>query len=218
MHKIGIICENGISAEKVEQEFWSKPDHYPEVYPHPKSFVEAYLKNRVDGLVMGLVHLLPKHLLPVGKIKERQTFMPMAILFEKSSQKAKQCLSLYQNLALLSYPGEMSHLNGVFSKMFSQEVVRCREHTRYKTDLKTVAAKGEQRFGGRIVNISKQGAGCYFYGEEFKKGDLVKLDIPLQGVARRHEVKASVMWTAPPELAQDGAGGYYQQVGLRFAS
>lgn len=218
MYKIGIICDKQFSLDALEQEFWSKPEHYPMIFKDVAQFSHAIHTQSTDGVVFGFSNVKNSQLAPVTFIKQKFPKMPLALLHESISETAKLGASMYGNLAVLNYPNEVGSLNGVFNRMFQNLTVQMRAHVRYPTKTHTaiICEESNQKFNGELFNLSKGGAGLEIYGNYFIQGHRISLEIPAAEEGKKNIRRGYVRWTEYFEEDKNGRPPY-QKIGVEFS-
>ena len=103
---------------------------------------------------------------------------------------------MYQTV-LLEKPFENKDLVGLADKLVHGNPVQQRYHRRFYTNQKAkmYSFSESQEYSGKLYNLSRGGAYIESDDVTFSKGDLLRVNVPLQDVQRHYDLDARVVWT-----------------------
>lgn len=114
----------------------------------------------------------------------------------------------------LEKPFEFKALRGVTRKLMTQRTINQQRFRRFKThqNAKVETYLTAESLDSKMFNLSMGGAYVEFAGKPtIGVGDIIRIQVPLQDLERRHQMNAKVVWTTRKGSYSGGFG-----VGVRF--
>ena len=217
MYTIGIASEQQRFAEVIGKQIRKRAEFTPLIYESSSLLVEDFNHGKVNGLVFVKDEFCSSHMKFFHSIKLKAPEVPITIVCREATKGLKEEVSRYHNASILTFPGELTNLNGVFHKMFGQEKVSPRKHIRFAARIQSEISHRSKKVKSVLRNISRGGACCEVLGARMVLGEEVALNVPLFSLFKNHELHAKVVWLREFTLRKQ-QGMTYQQVGFEFAS
>ena len=216
MYTIGIASEHPHFSELICKQIQRRSEFTPLIYESSSLLVTDFNHGKVNGLVFVKDEFHPSHMKFFHSIKSKAPDVPIAIMCREAAPSLKQEVARYSNASILTYPGELNHLNGVFHKMFGQEKVSPRKHIRFAARIQSEICHRSKKVKSMLRNISRGGACCEVFGTKMRLGDEVSLNVPLFSLFKSYQLEGKVVWTR--EFSSRQHNMTYQQIGLKFAA
>lgn len=202
------------------------------------------LKASLEAIPFYSVEMVNNSAAAIRKIKDHEDWDMLVLHLETFSQKNADMIASFRTLGfekplivasplvaanmysaiehqekavILELPFEEKDLLGITSKLLTGKKVPQRIHRRFYTNqVGTVESFEDGKTNDAVLfNLSKGGAQLFLSATTgFKKGDLVRLNVPLDKLNKVHQINGKVVWIK--DTSQNG--NVAAAVGVEFVS
>ncbi|MGE3974087.1 MAG: PilZ domain-containing protein [Bdellovibrionales bacterium] len=197
MSKILLISRAGLETQTLRRELNRKQQVI--VATTPDQAIENIQSDTYHLLVFNTEVFNQKKLSLTSNLRDIGQNFPVLVLANTVMPETFYNVEQMKNTVLLEKPFDVKDLHGLSEKMIDGREVRQRIFRRYQTSqdgefTKTFASDSAIQI--RIRNLSQGGAFFEYEGRPtLTIGDEVQLNIPLNQMQRRYNVKAKVVWS-----------------------
>ncbi len=208
-----LFSQNNEETVKLLKEVSHGPGHSIEVIDDLELAYEKILKDNIKCFLLNVMECELKTVNFVQKIKSAADKTSIIVFCSKILPEIMSRLASLKNVMVLEKPVKDIQLDALFEKIMAGGDISQRVHKRYPTRqiIKIEKISSREVCMGEVFNISKGGAYVEVIKGRLTQGDVVRLSIKLDLIAKDHTLHAGVVWAIPKGINTGCPGA-----GLRF--
>ena len=178
----------------------------------PQQATQSLSRSLPDMAIINVDHFNQQKQMMALQMRQMGFAFPILYLCNSGSRLFQKLSRRLGQTGLLEKPCTEIELHGVIEKLRQGKKVSPRAYRRYTTDQVADIEYWNtgRKINGQILNLSLGGAQLKLKDPGIKVGDVLKLNVELEEVAKRHEVNAKVVWGDYDPVTQNN------QVGVQF--
>lgn len=218
MYRIGIISKPNRDLFQVRAELGKYTSFKIEGYTDAPNAVSVLREKSLNGLVVIVEEFTEKSLGLVTKIRQLHANLPIVFVANKLSEdNQKKARKLSAVIAIRS-ESELTDIIGIMNRMIRGQKVFNRVDKRQKTmQIATVEFNGREHDRGCILDLASHGARLRSFKLGYKRGDKLRITIPLSFLRKSYRVEAEIVW-AYTEPVTNSHPTESSLLGLKFIS
>jgi len=218
MYRIGILSKESRALTLTRTEISKSPFFEPKIYVHSLNFVKALRDRSLHALVILTEEFRPNHLGIIKQVKKHFPEVPIVIVTEKFESKHKIALVDFKKTILLNYKLELKDINGILLKMMNDQHVIPRLANRYPaSQMARVQIDKDKLHSAWVLNLAQDGACFRVFNRKLKKGDQLRIEVPLPELKKTHVIVGKIVWEKVEKLKNDVVSNS-QMVGIQFVN
>lgn len=216
MYQIGILSKAGASLTRVRSYISKSPLLDPKAFVNSNDFMLSLKQNNFKAFVLNNDEFKESHIKIIYQIKKYFPDLPIIIVAEKTYPGLKSQLAKQNKCILLNYQTELQDINGILMKMINNHTVSPRLCNRYKTAQPAKLKLGDQpAYSAWILNLAQDGACFRVFHHKFKKGDMIRVEVPLPQLKKTHVIQGKIVWEKADKINTEYTS-FSQRIGIHF--
>lgn len=216
MYQIGILSKSGSALTKVRSAVSKSQFLEPRVFTNANEFIGALKNNNFKAFVLNNDEFKDSHIKVIQQIKKFFPTLPIIIVVEKAYPELKAELAKFKKCILLNISTELQDITGVLMKLIHNVKVSPRYSNRYKTAQSARVKLGsDTTHSAWIINLAQDGACFRVFNHKFKKGDTIRIEIPLPQLKKTHIIMGKIVWEKPDRINSEFTS-FSQKIGIHF--
>lgn len=196
MYRIGIISKPSRDLFRVRAELGRNTSFKIEGYTDAPNAVSVLKENSLQGLVVIVEEFTEKSLGLVNKIRQLHSNLPVIFVANKLTEENQKKALKWPSVIAVHGDTELSDINGIMNRMIRGQKVYNRIDKRQKTmQIATVEVQGQEYDRGCILDLASKGARLRSFKLGYKRGDKLRITIPLSFLRKSYKVEAEVVWS-----------------------
>ncbi|HEX4924319.1 MAG TPA: PilZ domain-containing protein, partial [Bdellovibrionales bacterium] len=174
---------------------------------------ETLAKNPPDMVIINVDHFNQQKQTLALQLRQMGYGFPILFLCNSGARLFSKISRRLGHTGIIEKPCSERELVGVIEKLRQGKRVAMRSYRRYETDqLADIEFWNTGRkIDGQMHNLSLGGAQVSVRDSNVRVGDVLKLNVNLEKLSKRHEVNATVVWKGDYDPLTQSS-----QVGLKF--
>lgn len=162
----------------------------------PQQATQSLAKQLPDMAIINVDHFNQQKQLMALQMRQMGFQFPILYLCNSGARLFSKLSRRLGSTAILEKPCTDAELLGVIDKLRKGMRVSPRAYRRFSTDQIADVEYWNtgRKINGQILNLSLGGAQLKLTDSSIRTGDVLKLNVELNQVAKRHEVNAKVVW------------------------
>lgn len=179
----------------------------------PQQATDTLAKNAPDMVIINVDHFNQQKQALALQMRQMGLGFPILFLCNSGARLFSKVSRRLGHTGILEKPCGERELIGVIEKLRQGKRVAQRSYRRYETDQHADIEfwNSGRKIEGQMHNLSLGGAQLSVRDSNVRVGDVLKLNVDLEKISKRHEVNATVIWKGEYDPLTQSS-----QVGLRF--